>query len=75
MQITRVQISQHENEKHPDVKIVQSLLTGFSPVSPGDIDGIYGPKSNASAESFQDQEDIVNDGIVGPKTWAELEKV
>lgn len=38
-------------------------------------DGKFGPKTEAKVRDFQRAHDIVPDGIVGPKTWAELDKV
>jgi peptidoglycan hydrolase-like protein with peptidoglycan-binding domain len=38
-------------------------------------DGIYGPITKKHIIKFQDNHDIVDsNGIVGPKTWAELIK-
>lgn len=73
MQISRVQVSAKQNQKHPDVRIAQSLLAGFSPTSPGSIDGIAGAKFDASAKAFQKKAGLVADGIVGAKTWSRLE--
>jgi hypothetical protein len=50
------------------VKIVQKAL-GLK------ADGIYGPITKKNVIKFQDNHDIVDsNGIVGPKTWAELIK-
>lgn len=73
MQITRVTVSEKHNPKHGDVRIAQSLLAGFSPTSPGTIDGVAGPKFAASAKAYQKKEGLTQDGIVGPATWAALE--
>ena len=50
------------------VKIVQKAL-GLK------ADGDYGPATKQAVIKFQDNHDIVDsNGIVGPKTWAELIK-
>jgi peptidoglycan hydrolase-like protein with peptidoglycan-binding domain len=39
------------------------------------IDGIFGPETEATVRVFQRDHDLVPDGIVGPKTWRELDKL
>lgn len=39
------------------------------------IDGIFGPSTEAMIRQFQRKNNIVPDGIVGPKTWEFLDKV
>ena len=41
----------------------------------GPIDGKIGKKSQKAIEAFQKDRDLGSDGIVGKKTWAELQKV
>ena len=54
--------------KGESVKIVQKAL-GLK------ADGDYGPATTKAVIAFQDNHDIVDsNGIVGPKTWAELIK-
>jgi hypothetical protein len=54
--------------KGEGVKVVQKAL-GLK------ADGEYGPATKAAVVAFQDNHDIVDsNGIVGPKTWAELIK-
>ena len=52
----------------PDVALWQQRMSalGFPLVA----DGKYGPKSKAACMAFQEQQRLVVDGIVGPKTWA-----
>lgn len=39
------------------------------------VDGNFGAKTEAAVRAFQRNHDLVPDGIVGPKTWSELDKV
>ena len=39
------------------------------------IDGIFGPITLSAVKAFQKKHGLVVDGIVGPKTWAELIKI
>ena len=34
---------------------------------------LFGPKTEAAVRAFQRQRRLVPDGIVGPKTWAEID--
>ncbi len=55
-----------------DVRKVQSILTagGFAP---GELDGKYGPTTEAAVKGFQAKNRLEVDGVVGSKTWAALE--
>jgi len=60
-----------------EVEVVQEKL-GF-PLAGGGIDsgvdGHFGPLTEAAVRQFQRDHGLVPDGIVGPKTWAELDKL
>ncbi|WP_112466711.1 peptidoglycan-binding protein [Streptomyces triticisoli] len=55
----------------PEIAEAQCLLrrTGLSP---GDIDGIYGPLTENAVKRLQKRADLVVDGIIGPHTWKAL---
>jgi len=54
-----------------DVRAVQEALVGAG--FPVEVDGVYGPRTVAAVEEFQDREGLVADGIVGPATRARLD--
>lgn len=55
----------------PEVIEAQCLLRRAG-VSPGDVDGIFGPLTQRAVRRFQDREGLVVDGVVGPHTWQAL---
>lgn len=54
------------------VRSCQALLKRQWRCDPGTIDGVYGPGTNAAVREFQRREELMVDGIVGPKTWFAL---
>lgn len=38
----------------------------------GTVDGVIGPKTKKAIREFQEQNNLVMDGKVGPKTWSKL---
>jgi hypothetical protein len=54
-----------------DVALVQTALNAAGHDC-GKADGVFGPKSKAAVQAFQMEHGLTVDGIVGPKTWAEL---
>jgi peptidoglycan hydrolase-like protein with peptidoglycan-binding domain len=57
--------------KGSQVTELQKLLEAAG-VSPGRIDGDFGPMTQAAVRRFQQAKGLVVDGVVGPKTWAAL---
>ena len=56
-------------DKNESVKLIQHALTLLE-------DGEYGPATKKAVIAFQDNHDLVDsNGIIGPKTWAELMKL
>ena len=55
--------------EHP-VQTLQHLLRARN--QSVDVDGIFGPKTDAAVRTFQTENHLSVDGIVGPATWAKL---
>ncbi|MFJ1972909.1 peptidoglycan-binding protein [Streptomyces sp. NPDC087903] len=55
----------------PQVAEVQCLLRRRG-ISPGAIDGMFGPLTMGAVERFQKRARLQVDGIVGPRTWKAL---
>ncbi|MDQ1047655.1 peptidoglycan-binding protein [Streptomyces sp. V4I2] len=55
----------------PEVAEAQCLLRRAG-VSPGVVDGIFGPHTERAVKRVQQREGLVVDGIVGPHTWEVL---
>jgi hypothetical protein len=54
-----------------DIEVVQRALEAAG-YAVGQIDGIYGPKTEEAVKAFQRDRGLEDDGIVGPKTCAAL---
>jgi peptidoglycan hydrolase-like protein with peptidoglycan-binding domain len=54
-----------------DVRKLQEKLKAHG-FDPGEVDGIFGPKTEAAVRAFQQARGIEVDGIVGPITWGKL---
>lgn len=54
-----------------DVEAAQTLLN-LRGYNCGNVDGIFGVKTQAAAQNFQADMGLVVDAIIGPKTWAAL---
>ncbi|MEV5551681.1 peptidoglycan-binding protein [Streptomyces sp. NPDC052309] len=55
----------------PEVAEAQCLLRRAG-VSPGEVDGIYGPLTQRAVKRVQKRAGLVVDGIIGPHTWKAL---
>jgi len=60
-------------ESGQDVRDVQQKLNVLGYYK-GDIDGVFGPITEAAVKAFQKDFGLVPDGIVGPLTYDQLEK-
>lgn len=60
-----------KGDRGDEVKQLQEMLVkcGY----PLDTDGAFGSKTETAVKAFQNNAGITADGIVGPKTWKELE--
>ncbi|MEV7325146.1 peptidoglycan-binding protein [Streptomyces sp. NPDC093970] len=54
-----------------DVAEAQCLLRRAG-ISPGGIDGMFGPLTLRAVKTFQDREGLVVDGMLGPRSWKAL---
>jgi len=62
-----------KGDKGPRVKGLQAMLAGYG-YTPGPVDGVFGPKTEAAVRAYQKRQDILSDGIVGTQTWGRLTK-
>jgi g-D-glutamyl-meso-diaminopimelate peptidase len=58
----------------PDVRLVQSLLNRIG-YNAGPVDGIFGSRTYQAVIAFQANNSLAPDGIVGPATWAVLDRL
>ncbi len=61
---------QHSGE--PPVYRLQFMLNFVAGVDNLDVDGIFGPRTEAAVRDFQQNENLSVDGIVGRQTWTAL---
>ncbi|MFE4416048.1 peptidoglycan-binding protein [Streptomyces sp. NPDC056821] len=62
------------NATGPDAAEVQCLLLRHK-LSPGDVDGYFGERTEAEVKQLQRQDHVPADGIVGEQAWALLRHV
>src|SRR5262245_13685120 len=55
-----------------DVRRLQRLLVMMKLLDFDEIDGAFGPKTNAAVGNFQSSKGLAIDGVVGPQTWNAL---
>ena len=61
---------QHAGE--PPVERLQFILIFVKGTDDLDVDGIFGPNTEACVRNFQQNENLSADGIVGKQTWTAL---
>jgi peptidoglycan hydrolase-like protein with peptidoglycan-binding domain len=61
---------QHRGE--PPVFRLQFMLNFVAGVEDLEVDGIFGPRTEAAVRDFQQNENLSVDGIVGRQTWTAL---
>jgi N-acetylmuramoyl-L-alanine amidase len=60
-------------DRGDDVRDVQHRLGALgSHIETGELEGLYGPSTEAAVRGFQQRRGLLVDGKVGPETWAEL---
>ena len=57
-------------DRGKSVAVVQATL---DPTNVGPVDSIFGPRTEAAVKDYQRFSQLIDDGIVGPKTWKALE--
>jgi len=58
-----------------DVRGLQTILVGAGLLAPTDVDGVFGPRTEAAVKRFQQQLGVAADGVVGPATHAAIGKL
>jgi len=51
-------------------RVLANGASGAWNVSPGAVDGSFGPQTNASVKAFQTWGEVPSDGVVGDRTWS-----
>jgi g-D-glutamyl-meso-diaminopimelate peptidase len=58
----------------PNVKLIQSLLNRIG-YNAGAVDGQFGQQTRQAVIAFQRNNELVPDGIVGPRTWSVFDRL
>ncbi len=59
------------NSRGPDVSLLQAILNRMG-LNAGEVDGIFGQRTRNAVLRFQRMAGLSPDGVVGPRTWNEL---
>ncbi len=62
-----------DGSRGEDVKTVQEILKQLG-YAPGKIDGWFGDKTENAVVTFQEENNLYSDGIIGPNTWRALHR-
>jgi peptidoglycan L-alanyl-D-glutamate endopeptidase CwlK len=60
------------NERGEGVRMIQTRLVVLKLLSQKDVDGVFGPRTEAAVKKFQASKKMAADGIVGPRTRVAL---
>jgi peptidoglycan hydrolase-like protein with peptidoglycan-binding domain len=66
-------VLQQGSSGNPARRLQRALIAAGS--DPGGIDGQFGGKTKTAVQDFQHNESLAVDGIVGPHTWALVDRV
>ena len=55
-----------------DIRAAQEKLAALG-YDPGPIDGFAGPRTREAVKKYQEENDLVADGLIGQKTWESLQ--
>lgn len=64
----------HLGHRGPAVVALQQRLTTLGYIDVGRVDGAFGPATWHAVVAFQKVQRIARDGVVGPVTWARLDR-
>ena len=55
-----------------DVKRLQRVFARNKVLVPGEVDGVFGPRTGQAVRDFQQSNGLAVDGVVGPITWSHV---
>ncbi|MCL1944273.1 MAG: peptidoglycan-binding protein [Firmicutes bacterium] len=68
-----------QGQSGANIRTLQNLLnharTVFGAIPAITVDGVFGPATTQAVRTFQLYSGLVNDGLVGPQTWAALASI
>jgi peptidoglycan L-alanyl-D-glutamate endopeptidase CwlK len=57
-----------KGDRGEDVRLIQTRLSVLGFLNSGDIDGVFGPGTEAAIKKFQKSKALAPDGLIGPQT-------